>query len=49
MKTILTVKEICDRNFHVNVIPKWECEKCGKTSGESYRPLSTQYPEGYQI
>lgn len=38
-----------DRNFHVNVIPKWECEKCGKTSGESYRPLSTQYPEGYQI
>ena len=41
-----------DRNFHENVIPKMMCSKCGKTSAEcgvDYRPLSTKYPEGFQI
>ena len=38
-----------DANFHQNVIPKWRCEKCGKTAGEDYRPLATKYPEGFQI
>lgn len=38
-----------DANFHKNVIPTFECRKCGKTSPEDYRPLATKYPEGYQI
>ena len=41
-----------DNNFHMNVIPKMRCEVCNKTSAEcgaDYRPLSTKYPEGYQI
>lgn len=32
-----------DDNFHQNVIPKMKCEKCGKTSPEDYRPLTTKY------
>jgi len=32
-----------DDNFHVNVIPKMKCEKCEKTAGETYRPLTTKY------
>lgn len=41
-----------DANFHNNVIPKMRCPACGKTSsdwGIEYRPLTTKYPEGYQI
>jgi len=41
-----------DANFHNNVIPKMVCPACGKTSkecGVEYRPLTTKYPEGYQI
>ena len=41
-----------DDNFHRNVIPRMRCTKCGKTSAEcgaDYRPLTTKYPEGYQI
>lgn len=38
-----------DRNFHENVIPSMRCPKCGKTAPESYRPLATKYPEGFQI
>ena len=41
-----------DANFHQNVIPAMRCSKCGKTStdlGVDYRPLTTKYPEGYQI
>lgn len=41
-----------DANFHKNVIPNILCEKCGKSSitlGVDYRPLTTKYPEGYQI
>ena len=34
-----------DANFHNNVIPEMKCEKCGKTSGEDYRPLTTKYGE----
>jgi transcription elongation factor Elf1 len=34
-----------DSNFHHNVIPAMECEKCGKTSGDGYRPLATKYPD----
>lgn len=38
-----------DSYFHQNVIPNMICEKCGKKVGEDYRPLTTKYPEGYQI
>ena len=38
-----------DANFHRNVIPTFECRKCGKRADESYRPLTTKYPEGFQI
>lgn len=41
-----------DANFHQNVIPAMRCPKCNKTSAEcgaDYRPLTTKYPEGYQI
>jgi len=34
-----------DANFHNNVIPKMKCSKCGKTSGDDYRPLTTKYKE----
>lgn len=38
-----------DDNFHRNVIPSWKCEKCDKQSPESYRPMGTKYPAGYQV
>jgi rubrerythrin len=41
-----------DANFHQNVIPMMRCPSCGKTSAEcgaDYRPLTTKYPEGFQI
>jgi len=41
-----------DENFHRNIIPKMRCPVCEKTSAEcgvDYRPLTTKYPEGYQI
>ena len=38
-----------DANFHQNVIPKMKCPECGKIAGDSYRPLTTKYPEGMQI
>ena len=38
-----------DANFHNNVIPGFECEECGKTAPDDYRPLTTKYPEGFSI
>lgn len=38
-----------DMFFHTHVIPDMPCPKCGKKSPENYRPLTTKYPEGYQI
>lgn len=35
-----------DANFHQNVIPDMECDKCGKKADKNYRPLSTKYPDG---
>ena len=34
-----------DAYFHNNVIPKMKCGKCGKTSGDDYRPLAPRYNE----
>lgn len=38
-----------DANFHQNVIPTFICPKCGEKAPESYRPLTTKYPEGYEV
>lgn len=38
-----------DTYFHTEVIPKKKCNECGKTADESYRPLTTKYPDGFQI
>lgn len=38
-----------DSNFHQNVIPLMVCSKCGEKAGDSYRPLATKYPDGFQI
>ena len=38
-----------DANFHENVIPAMRCPDCGKTAPDTYRALSTKYPEGFQI
>lgn len=35
-----------DDFYHRSVIPQMECEKCGKTAGDDYRPLSTKYAAG---
>lgn len=38
-----------DANFHNNVVPNMVCPECGKKASENYRPLTTKYPEGYQV
>jgi|LSQX01.2.fsa_nt_gb predicted RNA-binding Zn-ribbon protein involved in translation (DUF1610 family) len=41
-----------DANFHQNVIPSMKCPKCGEsalTLNSNYRPLTTKYPEGFQV
>lgn len=38
-----------DTNFHINVIPKMKCNKCGKTSGKDYKAQNTRYPDEYVI
>lgn len=38
-----------DSNFHVNVIPRMECPACKKTAADTYCPLATKYPEGFQV
>lgn len=32
-----------DANFHENVIPAMECDECGKSAPDTYRPLATRY------
>lgn len=38
-----------DANFHQNVITNMECEKCRLKSPETYRALTTKYPEGFTV
>lgn len=38
-----------DDNYHRNVIPNMVCENCGKKSPDDYRPLTTKYPEGFEV
>lgn len=38
-----------DANFHINVIPNMKCVKCNKTAKDTYRPLTTKYPEGQSV
>ena len=34
-----------DSYFHNKVIPDMKCKKCGKKSGDNYRPLATKHAE----
>lgn len=38
-----------DANFHDNVIPDMECEKCGMKANKNYRPLAPMYDAGVVI
>jgi len=38
-----------DNYFHESVIPALQCQNCGETADESYRALTTKYPEGQQL
>jgi len=42
-----------DEYFHNSVIPDMKCPKCGKSTNSendtNYRPLTTKYPEGFEI
>lgn len=39
-----------DAYFHREVVPEMECKKCGKKADmETFRPMGTKYPEGFQI
>ena len=38
-----------DGYFHQNVIPAMKCCKCDKTAPKDYRPLTTKYPDGFQV
>lgn len=38
-----------DSNFHKNVIPTMPCPECKQTASDTYRPLATKYPEGFQV
>tara|TARA_R110000772_G_scaffold249530_2_gene363957 strand:+ start:78275 stop:78493 length:219 start_codon:yes stop_codon:yes gene_type:complete len=38
-----------DNNYHTNVIPKFECSKCGEKAPENYRPLKTKYEDWQKI
>lgn len=37
-----------DANYHQNVIPQFECPKCGKKAADNYRPLATKY-EAHEV
>ena len=41
-----------DANYHQNVIPNMECEKCKKSTisgGGEINPRETKYPDWFQI
>ena len=38
-----------DSYFHQEVIPAMKCDKCGKSSGDDYRPLTTKYPDSQTV
>jgi len=38
-----------DSNFHQNVIPRMRCNLCGEMADDSYRALTTKYPDGVQV
>lgn len=38
-----------DTTFHLNVIPKMTCPRCGEMAPENYRPLTTKYPDHQNV
>jgi uncharacterized Zn finger protein len=37
------------KHYHEQVLPSFACLKCGEVAPDTYRPLATKYPEGFQI
>jgi primosomal protein N' len=38
-----------DEYFHKKVIPNMACPQCGKKAPDTYRALSTKYPEWMEV
>jgi predicted RNA-binding Zn-ribbon protein involved in translation (DUF1610 family) len=38
-----------DANFHKNGVPTMKCPNCGEVAKPNYRPLTTKYPQGFQV
>ena len=38
-----------DTNFHQKVVPSFSCVKCGKTADDTFRGLTTKYPDYFII
>lgn len=38
-----------DSYYHHHVIPKMKCAQCGKIAPDTYRPLTTKYPDGQVV
>jgi transcription elongation factor Elf1 len=38
-----------DAHFHNSVIPNLNCDECGKSAADDYRPLAPKYPEGMTV
>jgi DNA-directed RNA polymerase subunit M/transcription elongation factor TFIIS len=38
-----------DAHYHSRVVPNMVCSECGKKAKDTYRPLTTKYPEGKQV
>ena len=38
-----------DDNFHQNVVPAMQCEKCGKVAADDYMPRGTKYAAHEQV
>lgn len=39
-----------DAFYHARVVPELACAACGQTADkDTYRPLTTKYPEGMQV
>ncbi len=38
-----------DVHYHNKVIPAMKCAECGKTAGDSYRPLAPKHADGEEV
>jgi len=45
----ITMAGYDDTYFHQEVIPNLICVKCNQKAKDTYRPLTTKYPEGFTV